>query len=580
MGSQSDNAVRLPANIGPGTVLSKRFKLIKPIGSGGMAIVWRAEHLVLGIPVALKMLRSVDAHSQVARARFEAEARVVAALKHPNVVHILEYGVHGEVPYFAMELLEGETLAKRLQRRKTLDAVSVVWIVEQIARPVDKAHAKGIIHRDIKPDNIFLHRTDDGEVPKLVDFGIAKLIQSDDKQALTRTDAVIGTTHYLSPERARGKKPIDAKVDLWALAVVVYECVVGRRPFDEHADDLLGLLKAIAEVDYPPPSTLRPIPPEFDAWTDQALNPNPNRRFENAAEMAAALREALLPGTVSSLTGMAFEALEPEMRPPSMSSVTETGISVDCSQASSTEQSLDHDPSSPEYSPLPEAFATQPQLRRYDPGGESHSVEVEPATNPVNFAELDGAVPTVRQEPHQPKSLSISEDTDEPTRIMRDVAVALRSDDWNDTTTNPVSGSASTVDGSIVSIRAPGTEWSEARPRRRWRLYALAVLTMFVAAGVGASSVWLAAPKLLTASVQELDPEASLAVTEPVVTAAPASVSSPPALSVVPPVLDVERLPITDTEGSSSTPVPSQAPPRRYPKPIDKRRKPHEVFGL
>ncbi len=593
MRSRADKPVPVPTNIGPGTVLSDRFRLVKPIGSGGMAIVWRAEHLVLGIPVALKMLRPVDAHSKVARARFEKEARTVAALTHPNVVHILEYGMHGDVPFFAMELLEGETLAKRLQRQKTLDATTVVWLVEQIARPVDKAHAKGIIHRDIKPDNIFLHATEEGEVPKLVDFGIAKLIDGDAKDSLTRTDAVIGTTHYLSPERARGKKPIDAKVDLWALAVVVYECVVGQRPFDEHAEDLLGLLKAIAEVDYPPPSVLRPIPPEFDAWTDQALNPNPNRRFGSAAEMAAALREALLPGTVSSLTGMAFEALEAEMRPSYADVEPETAIEP---EAITDER--------PEEAPLPsvddlprllessdeaswhrgaEAFKSQPQLRRFDLWVEPRSVEVEPGMNPTACAELEAAPPTFHDVYLEP-TRTVSVDTDDPTRVMEDVVIPAGVEDSVETATAPMASQSAIPEPSLShaqDVRPPVPSSPTVRPRD-WRLYALAAATMVVAAGIGGSAVWLVGPRLQGSPVSATAPDASwVAVQLPASTQAPIAASAlPPAISVAPPVWDVERLPVTDSDSSSPAPTQTLPPGRRNARPVGTGRKPHEVFGL
>jgi serine/threonine-protein kinase len=592
MRSRADKSVPVPTNIGPGTVLSKRFRLVKPIGSGGMAIVWRAEHLVLGIPVALKMLRPVDAHSKVARARFEKEARTVAALTHPNVVHILEYGMHGDVPFFAMELLEGETLARRLQRLKTLDATTVVWLVEQIARPVDKAHAKGIIHRDIKPDNIFLHATEEGEVPKLVDFGIAKLIDGDAKDSLTRTDAVIGTTHYLSPERARGKKPIDAKVDLWALAVVVYECMVGQRPFDEYAEDLLGLLKAIAEVDYPPPSVLRPIPPEFDAWTDQALNPNPNRRFGSAAEMAAALREALLPGTVSSLTGMAFEALEAEMRP---------------SRVDLEQEAITNEGDRPDDAPLPsvddlprllepsdeaswrrdaEAFKSQPQLRRFDLWVEPRSVEVEPAMNPTACAELETAPPTLHDVYLEPtRTNRVSEDTDEPTRVMEDVVIPAGTEDSVETATAPMPSQSATpempISRPVDGVRPPVASLPQTSVRD-WRVYALAAVTMIVAAGLGGSAVWLVGPWLQGSSVSAPRPDASeVSLAQPASVQAPIVASAlPPAISVAPPVWDVERLPVPDSDSSSPAPTQTLPPGRRNARPVGTGRKPHEVFGL
>jgi serine/threonine-protein kinase len=561
MHRRADKPVPVPTNVGPGTILSKRFKLIKPIGSGGMAVVWLAKHMDLDIPVALKMLRSVDAHSSVARARFEKEARLVAALKHPNVVQILEYGVHGDLPFFAMELLEGETLARRLQRQKTVDPTTIVWIVEQIARPVDRAHAKGIIHRDIKPDNIFLHSTEEGEVPKLVDFGIAKLIDDDTTDSLTRTNAVIGTTHYLSPERARGKKPIDGHADLWALAVVVYECIVGQRPFEDHAGDLLGLLRAIAEVDYPPPSTLRPTPPEFDAWMDQALNPNPSRRFGTAAEMGSALRDALLPGTISSLTGMAFQSLEGAMLTPS------AGEGPDATMELSDAIRL---PSADDFLEVAEELTqrSEPQLRRFDMGFHPSSVEIEPVMNPTNVAVLEDTSSTVKRLLDGPPA----EETEliglvgEPTRVdVEDVTVAK---EW------------------IQPIPLPLGEERPRRATRDWRLYALAAVSLLVASGVGASFVRWVGPRYQGGA--SADSGLVLPLEAPVRTGGnteqepPVVVAStlPSAISVAPPVWDVERLPVPDSESSSPTPSQTHPPGRRIPRPVGTGRKPHEVFGL
>jgi len=589
MRKRTDRPVAVPTNVGPGSVLSDRFRLIKPIGSGGMAVVWRAEHLTLGIPVALKMLRPVDAHSSVARARFEKEARTVAALRHPNVVHILEYGVHGDLPYLAMELLEGETLAKRLEGVGTLDTTTVVWLVEQIARPVDKAHTLGIVHRDIKPENIFLQSSEDGEIPKLVDFGIAKLIDGDKNDSLTRTDAVIGTTHYLSPERARGRKPLDGRVDLWALAVVVYECVIGQRPFDEHADDLLGLLRAIAEVDYPPPSMLGLVPPDFDAWMDKALNPNPDRRFANAAEMASALRDALLPGTVASSTGMAFEALEDGMLPVGPRAASESR-EFEYPRTEEPEMASPEPPASGTSSELELAGAVAdammvpeptpaaarptierrsqpgPQLRRFDLSAHPRAVDVEPAVEPTDCAELDYFPPT--------EQMGVAVEDSLPTRTVQELGHE---------TLTIVSATVTTA-MEAPPIPEPVEEKVVAAPKRDWRLFALAAISMIVASVVGVSLVRLVTPRAhheLETSVPAVESSlVSIAATAPPEASPPAIPVSalPPAISVAPPVLDVERLPVPDSESPSSPPT--QVPPPRNAGRPGTGRKPHEVFGL
>jgi Protein kinase domain len=590
MRKRADKPVAVPTNIGPGSVLSNRFRLIKPIGSGGMAVVWRAEHLTLGIPVALKMLRPVDAHRSVARARFEKEARTVAALRHPNVVHILEYGVHGDLPFLAMELLEGETLAKRLEGVGTLDTTTVVWLVEQIARPVDKAHTLGIVHRDIKPENIFLQSSEDGEIPKLVDFGIAKLIDGDKNDSLTRTDAVIGTTHYLSPERARGRKPLDGRVDLWALAVVVYECVIGQRPFDEHADDLLGLLRAIAEVDYPPPSMLGSVPPDFDAWMDKALNPNPDRRYANAAEMASSLRDALLPGTVASSTGMAFEALEDGMLPVGPEAASEsreieyprtegrelgepeepelTGVTseLDLTGAVLDAMMMPLPAPAPARPSIERRSQPGPQLRRFDLSAHPQAVDVEPTVQPTDCAELEYFPPT--------EQLRAAVEDSLPTRTVQEFA-ALGHE------TVPIVSATVTTAMAAPPIPEPV---EVVAPKRDWRLFAMAAISMIVASVVGVSLVRLVTPQAhheLETGVPAVESSlVSIAATAPPEASPPAIPASalPPAISVAPPVLDVERLPVPDSESPSSPPT-QVRPPRNAGRP-GTGRKPHEVFGL
>lgn len=270
-----------------------------------MGEVWQAEHVVLKTPVAVKMI--VDAGFDEANplreelvARFFREAQAAAALRSPHVVQILDHGVDG-VPYIAMELLEGETLEQRLERHATLPYHQTAEIVTHVARAISKAHEVGIVHRDLKPGNVFIVRNDDEEIAKVLDFGIAKITPvaglEDGGNLATRTGSVVGTPCYMSPEQALGHKNIDYRSDLWSLAVIAFECVVGQRPFD--SDALGDLIVAICARPIPVPSKIARVPEGFDAWWAKASCREVEGRFQSAKELAEALRVVLAPETVS-----------------------------------------------------------------------------------------------------------------------------------------------------------------------------------------------------------------------------------------------------------------------------------------
>jgi serine/threonine-protein kinase len=287
-------AVRLAKD----TVVAGRFRLVQELGRGGMGSIWGAHHVGLNIPCALKFILDGAAASDEARARFEQEAQAVARLRSPNVVQILDHGVWEDIPYIAMELLEGEDLAKRLGRRGQLDPQEVSAIVTQVARALTKAHAVGLVHRDLKPANIFLVHDDDGEVVKVLDFGIAKQTQAALSGNYTMTGALLGTPQYVSPEQGRGTKMVDYRSDLWSLGVIVYKCITGRLPFQ--SDTLVDLLVQIIFSPLPVPSHVASVPAGFDAWWARAVARNPAERFQSAREMAEALAEiAGLPTNVA-----------------------------------------------------------------------------------------------------------------------------------------------------------------------------------------------------------------------------------------------------------------------------------------
>src|SRR5579862_6191242 len=193
-----------------GLVVANRFRLGQMLGRGGMGSVWRAMHLGLDVPCAVKFIEGELASLPEAQARFEREAKAAAQLRSPNVVQILDHGVCEGTPYIAMELLDGEDLGKRVAKTGTLHPRDLNVIVTQVCRALTKAHAQGIVHRDLKPDNIFLVRDDDREIAKVLDFGIAKAgVAGGVGGSNTRTGAMLGTPYYMSPEQAQGTRAVD-----------------------------------------------------------------------------------------------------------------------------------------------------------------------------------------------------------------------------------------------------------------------------------------------------------------------------------------------------------------------------------
>ena len=288
-----------------GHVIGGRYRLIEPLGRGGMGEVWRAEHTTLRAPVAVKLIDPKLLESSKAGVRrddvltrFLHEAQAAAALRSPHVVQILDHGVDDGVPYMTMELLEGETLADRLDRVRVLPLDETARILTHVGRALGKAHEAGIIHRDLKPENVFIVRNDEEDIAKVLDFGVAKLTGSlVDLEAgalVTRSGFMVGTPCYMSPEQAQGKKDLDGRSDLWAMAAIAFECVCGRRPFESDAVGTLVL--QICAHPLPVPSTLAPVPHGFDAWWMKAASREPADRFQTAKELVDALRAVLDPG--------------------------------------------------------------------------------------------------------------------------------------------------------------------------------------------------------------------------------------------------------------------------------------------
>jgi len=234
-----------------GEVVGDRYRLVREIGRGGMGVVWVAHSLVLGVDVALKLIRASAASSALS-SRMAREAHAAARLGHPALVRVFDFGWtrHGD-PYLVMELVQGETLAAMVLREARIPAIRAVQTLLPIVDGLRMAHDKGIVHRDIKPDNVFLAADALGrKQPKLLDFGIAKVDKQIDGR-LTQVGAVLGSPDYMSPEQALGLDDIDERTDIWSLCVVLYEVITGTVPFQK--PNYNALMHAIINED-PTPS--------------------------------------------------------------------------------------------------------------------------------------------------------------------------------------------------------------------------------------------------------------------------------------------------------------------------------------
>jgi len=285
--------------------LSRRFRIVRRLGAGGMGSVFLAEQLGLGNrPVALKVLLRKLLDDPEFLLRFQNEAASTARIRHPNVVTIHESGQSDDgSPYIAMEYLEGETLRQILKRRGALPVAECAEILQQVARGLNSAHKLGILHRDLKPDNIFVTRAEEGEIlVKIVDFGLAKMRES---ATHTLTGTMLGTPAYMSPEQCLGMKSeeLDARSDLYALGIIVYEMLTGRVPF--HSDTPIGYVhKHIMET--PPP--LRAVapslaaPPQLETVVMKALAKERDKRQASVQELSREFSAAAVPQSAGTAT--------------------------------------------------------------------------------------------------------------------------------------------------------------------------------------------------------------------------------------------------------------------------------------
>jgi hypothetical protein len=276
---------------GAGDVIADRYRLGRKLGEGGMGEVWLAHNETLDIDVAIKLIRGEIATPEMAE-RLLHEARAAARLGHPSIVRVNDFGSTGRGdPYIVMELLDGEDLATTLAKRGRLSPIKAIRTLLPIAHALTVAHTKGIVHRDLKPENVFLARNDEGQIhPKLVDFGVAKL-EKVHSNRLTQSGALLGSPLYMSPEQARGDD-VDHRADIWAFAVVLYETVAGRPPFD--GKNYNAIIYSIIANPAAPITDIGVGDADLWAILDRGFQKDPDRRWYSMRDFGEALARWLV----------------------------------------------------------------------------------------------------------------------------------------------------------------------------------------------------------------------------------------------------------------------------------------------
>ncbi len=307
-----------------GKVIADRYRVVRKLGEGGMGEVFEATHIYLDKAFALKLLRPEITANPEAVVRFHQEARSAASIGHDNIVNVEDFGrlPDGSV-YLAMELLRGRSLAERLRVEPPLSTEECLGFALQVCEGLAAAHAKGIVHRDMKPENVFLTEKQGLVICKILDFGIAK-VTGEGSSSLTRTGAIFGTPHYMSPEQALGKS-LDHRADIYSLGVILFEMATGRVPYQ--AESFMGILTQHITAPIPSPSKVAPeraVPPPLEAVILRAMAKEPADRYATMEELGAELVRIagdLAPGLLAPRSSSALLAVRPPsgavpVRPP------------------------------------------------------------------------------------------------------------------------------------------------------------------------------------------------------------------------------------------------------------------------
>ena len=328
--SQKPRPPEQAGRLRPGTIIDHRFTLVRRLGAGSSGVVWAARDQQREADVALKILHPQLSGDAALVSQLAREAQVLERLDHPNITRALAFKGQGPFIYLAMELLEGEDLAQVLDRKGKLPPTLAVQTLLPIAHALASAHAKGIVHRDVKPENIFLaHDEVTTTLPKLLDFGVVRIVNNPRK--LTMDGAVVGTPDYMSPEQARGKTTT-GQTDLWSLCVVLYETIAGRRPFD--GDNYNALMRSIIEDEPPTLADLGASDTDLSFVIQRGLVKDPKERWMTMRELGEELALWLQDqGVTEDVTGASLkrgwladtESQRIEL-PPYVRQVLESGI--------------------------------------------------------------------------------------------------------------------------------------------------------------------------------------------------------------------------------------------------------------
>ncbi|MBK7579448.1 MAG: protein kinase [Myxococcales bacterium] len=321
-----------------GDVVGGKYRLTNIVGEGGMGSVWLARNLTLDADVCVKLIRRESATPK-ASARLLQEARAAARLNHPSIVRVFDFGeTEHRDPFIVMEVLRGDSLRRLMERKARLPAANAVATLLPVASALAEAHSKGVVHRDLKPENIVLVTDESGAViPKVVDFGIAKVRRDDLARGLTQDGSVLGSPEYMSPEQAQGRSDVDGRTDVWAVSVILYELVVGQLPFV--GDNYNALLWAIQQGE--PAPTLNFAAGDQELWRilKRGLAKKADERWGSMRELGAALAEwAVKNGVDVDVTGASValswltaarrplsEAPNSALRTPSIADLEERG---------------------------------------------------------------------------------------------------------------------------------------------------------------------------------------------------------------------------------------------------------------
>lgn len=300
----------LPGGARTGEVLAGKYRLERLLGRGGMGEVYEARHVLVGRRFAVKFLHAGSATLGVAAARFLREAQAMGALESPHLAAVLDFDRAADgAPFLVMEFLQGESLARTLSREQRLAVPRVIELLLQACSGLGVAHRAGIVHRDLKPDNLFLIAREDGsELLKVVDFGIAKLLDAAAGGDVTQSGAVLGTPFYMAPEQARGERSVDQRVDVHALGVIAYELLSGKKPHP--GDSYNAILAHILTEPVEPLGRLCPsLPKALVAVVERAMAFDPAARYGSVDALASDLSR--FAGRATALRGDAVDLVAP-----------------------------------------------------------------------------------------------------------------------------------------------------------------------------------------------------------------------------------------------------------------------------